>query len=245
MILEDTCSPLCSGGICPEGNWSLYDVSPYNSEHLLMESHLCEIIDVVGYPIEYRVLLAEEDYLWGEDPNENLSDPVLTKVIYAPEQETAILDMFGISADDTIQYAIIPIPVFERDATRDFIEMFGPDVIVKPKVGDVITTLWNNRNYEIVNVSSEQTIFMAKKFTYEFILKPYRFSEQSDSHREVHTGSVDDPFSSIVQGPSGDIIQANYSVDNFGDNKGIEDESDTIHDYDTENDPDSYAFRKK
>lgn len=55
-----------------------------------------------------------------------------------------------------------------------------------PMPGDVIKTLWNNRNYEIVDVGAEQNIFMAKKLVWEFILRPYRFSEQSLKAEEIH-----------------------------------------------------------
>jgi len=56
----------------------------------------------------------------------------------------------------------------------------------QPMAGDVIKTLWNNRNYEIVDVGAEQNIHMAKKLVWEFILRPYRFSEQSLKAEEIH-----------------------------------------------------------
>jgi hypothetical protein len=55
-----------------------------------------------------------------------------------------------------------------------------------PMAGDVIKTLWNNRNYEIVDTGAESQIFGAKKLIWEFILRPYRFSEQSLKAEEIH-----------------------------------------------------------
>jgi len=55
-----------------------------------------------------------------------------------------------------------------------------------PMPGDVIKTLWNNRNYEIVDTGAESQIFGAKKLIWEFILRPYRFSEQSLKAEEIH-----------------------------------------------------------
>lgn len=57
---------------------------------------------------------------------------------------------------------------------------------LQPMPGDVIKTLWNNRNYEIVDIGAEQTIFMAKKLIWEFILRPFRFSEQSSEAVSIH-----------------------------------------------------------
>lgn len=247
------CGTVCnsggnSGGHCQPSNWSMYDDN--NPEYMIFESNLCEVTDISGFPIEYRTLLPKNDRLFGEDPNSGLSDPATTKVIYAPETESNLLDLFGLTADDTLQYMFIPKLIFSRDMSGIFEEFLGDNIAVRPRVGDVITTLWNNRNYEITNISEEDDIFLAKKYTYSLILKPFRFSEQSDEHREVHMGLPDDPFASIVSGPSGDYIQNNYATDNFGDNDVIDNESGDIYDYDDEGpqldvdfvDPDIDAF---
>lgn len=58
-----------------------------------------------------------------------------------------------------------------------------------PMAGDVIKTLWNNRNYEIVDTGAESNLFGAKKLIWEFILRPFRFSEQSLKAEEIHRSS--------------------------------------------------------
>ncbi|MCK5020475.1 MAG: hypothetical protein KAS32_25790 [Candidatus Peribacteraceae bacterium] len=245
-----TCTPLCSGadsGVCSPPGWNMYDISPTNCEHHLFESTLCEITDIQGFPVEYRLLLPENDWLHGEDPNAKLSYPSFTKAIYTPQNETNILDMFGLTADDTMQYVSIPKSIFARDLSMMYSDTLGPSAYVQPRVGDIIKTLWNDRNYEVVNISEEENIFMAKKFVFDMIVKPFRFSEQSDEHREVFSGLPDDPFESIVPGPSGDVIQNNYGTEMFGDNEDIDKESSEIYDYDDEGiqggcDPDENAF---
>jgi len=245
----DCASSVCSGsGICEPTNWNMYDTSPTNPEHALFLSNLCEITDISGFPIEFRLLLPKNDWLWGEDPNNRLSYPSFTKAIYAPETETNLLDMFGLTADDTLQYISIPKAIFTRDLSMLYTDTLGPSAFVKPRVGDILKTIWNNRNYEVVNISEEDNIFLAKKFVWDMIVRPFRFSEQSDEHREVHTGLPDDPFETIVPGPSGDVIQNNYATEMFGDNNNIDEESDKIYDYDDEGiqdgdcDPDEAAF---
>lgn len=251
--MDSVCTPSCassgaSGGLCEPTGFSLYD--PNDPAHLLYQSNLCEITDISGFPLEYRMLLPKNDWLWGEDPNANLSYPSFTKGIYAPETETNLLDMFGLTSDDTLQYISIPKAIFQRDLGMLFTDTVGPSAAIQPRVGDIIKTIWNNRNYEVVNISEEENIFMAKKYVWDMIVRPFRFSEQSDRHREVHTGLPDDPFESIVAGPSGDVIQNNYATHEFGDNANIDRESNDIYDYEDEepqqgdlcNDPDKNAF---
>jgi hypothetical protein len=249
MTVECTTS-LCpsgtGGGHCEPTGWNMYDLN--NPEHNLFESTLCEVTDISGFPIEYRLLLPKEDWLWGEDPNSKLSYPSFTKAIYTPETETNLLDMFGLTADDTLQYISVPKAIFNRDLTMLHTDTMGPSAFIRPHVGDVIKTIWNNKNYEIVNISEEDNIFLAKKFVWDLIVRPFRFSEQSSEHREVHTGLPDDPFETIVPGPDGDVIQNNYATEMFGDNEDIDRESDEIYNHEDDDeiqgdiDPDKAAF---
>jgi hypothetical protein len=63
-------------------------------------------------------------------------------------------------------------------------------VDIGPMPGDVIKTLWNNRNYEVVDIGAEQSIFMGRKLIWEFILRPFRFSEQSLKAEEIYRSKV-------------------------------------------------------
>ena len=246
-----TCTPVCdadSGCLKPTG-WSMYDISPDNCEHKLYECMIAEATDIQGFSIEYRMLRPKDDWLWGEDPNSRLSYPSYTKVLYAPGASSNLLDLFGLVSDEAIQYMFIPMAIFKRDMAMLWNDMLGPDAFVKPRVGDIVKTLWNNFNYEVVSIAEEDNVFMAKKFVYSLILRPFRFSEQSDEHREVHDGMLDDPFSSIVPGPSGDIIQFNEFTEEYGDNTNIDHNSNRIYNYDHEGpirncpvDPDKDAF---
>jgi len=245
------CNSNCDGSspsgsrICDKPNWSMYDLD--SCEHNLFQSQLCEITDISGFAIEYRVLKPKHDYLFGEDPNSRLSYPALTKCIYAPETESSILNLFGLTADDVLQYMTIPKAIFTRDLTTVFTDTLGPSAYIVPRMGDVITTLWNNRHYEITSIDEEQNVFMGKKFTWDIVLKPFRFSEQSDEHREVHTGLPEDPFENTdfgeyeppEAGEVPDLVERGYFEQVFGDNENIEEESDEIHDY---KDPDEAAF---
>jgi hypothetical protein len=93
----------------------------------------------------------------------------------------------------------------------------GDRYLVGTKPGDVIKTLWNERSYEVADVGKEGSIFQLNKNVYEFILKPYRFSDQSESAREASydiDGTLTEPLSA------------------FGENQYFEDQSEAIDDYD-------------
>jgi len=102
------------------------------------------------------------------------------------------------------------ITIVGGDSNASFIISTTTTSDITPMAGDVIKTLWNNRNYEIADVGAEQSIFMAKKLVWEFILRPYRYSEQSLMAEQIHTGKVG--WTQIHISPDGltaDLIYAN------------------------------------
>jgi len=239
MGCDNTTSPCLPNNGCA-GEWSLYNVTD-NPEHCLYDSVLVEYNDITGFPVEYRKLLANHDNLYGEDPNSNLSIPIQTKMTFEPGDEISILDMFGITGDDTMSVVNIPMTTFTRDASGVYMDIEGIDTLVVPMPGDVVKTLFNNRNYEVVNISREGNIHQAKKFVYTMILKPYRYSAQSPQHTEVFSGLPDDPFDTILEvqsvtdSPSGDVPLVNTLSTDYSDNEWIENESDAIDDYKSSN----------
>jgi hypothetical protein len=104
----------------------------------------------------------------------------------------------------------LPKTIFSRDVSDSH----------TPIPGDVITTLWNGKTYEIVEVGSEQNIFQAKKLIWEFICKPYKYSEESDSAEDIIFDSLSDSdFPDINTDTTSKELSA------YGENDEIEDES--------------------
>lgn len=163
--------------------WQLYDVTDNNPEFCLYDSVVSEFTDIAGFPVMYYRAKSNMDRLFGEDSNQDYHNPVRTKLIYEPSEEPNIIDGLGIRSDETLQYASIPKSLYIRDIALG-------DITLQPMAGDVIKTLWNNRNYEIVDIGAEQNIFMAKKLIWEFILRPYRFSEQSLMAQQIHRSDI-------------------------------------------------------
>jgi hypothetical protein len=80
---------------------------------------------------------------------------------------------------------------------------------LRPMPGDVIKTLWNDYNYEIVDIGDATQVFMANKLIWEFILRPYRFSEQSDTASDIHYSTVQ--LINIYIHPDGQTVDLMYA----------------------------------
>lgn len=197
--------------------WELYDLVS-NPEYSLFDSAIVEFTDISGIKIEYyiRDSSIEMDTLYGESTETAYLSPKTTKLIYEPTEEISMTNTFGIISEEMIQYGFIPKTTFSRDVSGAY----------EPTPGDVIKTLWNDRAYEIVDVGEEEKIFQLKKMVWEFILKPYRFSDTSDSAKAI-TSDID---STLTQ-----------PLTAYGDNEWIEKESDDIDDY-TDVDESIYGF---
>lgn len=197
--------------------WELLNFEDPIDETLLFDSVISEATDIMGFPIEFYTLIAdleEIDKIYGENPNQSWNGPYRTKLIYEPTNEMEVLNAFGFSSDDAITAMMMAKAVFSRDVSSEFI----------PKVGDVIKTLWNNKQYEIVDVGAESKIFQGKKMVWDFICRPFRHSNQSTSADRI---LFDSPFESDFP-----LINKEYDVkelEELGDNETIEEESNLIN----------------
>lgn len=202
--------------------WDLFDEYPDSYESDLFDSVICEKTDISGFPVLYYVKLNPEnsDDIYGEDPNEEFSDGYRTKILYEASEEIQVISIFGLSNDDTIQYAQIPKSNFSRDVTNDYLNDYTDESSLIPKPGDAIRTLWNNKLYQIVEVGAEQNIFQAQKFIWEFILRPYEHSEESDSANEMLFYEPDnDDFPNI------NFDTETKELSAYGDNSSITEEA--------------------
>lgn len=192
--------------------WELQQING-NPEHDLFESLVTEFTDISGIKIKYyiRDQSRKEDYLYGENNAVRYLGPYSSKLVYEPTVEPTITTGYGINSDEEISFGYIPKFTFSRDISAGYY----------PKPGDCILTEWNNRSYEIADVGEEDKIFQLKKMIWELILKPYRFSDQSDSATEIGR------FTTLPT----DTSTISETISAFGDNKSLESESDDIFDY--------------
>lgn len=201
-------------------DWEILDLDMTEQEYTLFDSVICEKTDIGGFPIMYNIKLnpEEADELYGEDPNEEFTDGYRTKIIYQPEEEVQILGIFGMTSDETLQYVQIPKTIFIRDVQTPYLVDYPSETEYKPRIGDTVRTLWNNKIYEIAELGSEQNVFQGKKLIWEFILKPYRHSEESDSAEDMLFFDPDD-----ADFPDINITTETKELSAFGDNDFITD----------------------
>jgi len=198
--------------------WDMYDISDSHPEVELFDSLVTEYNDIGGVKIEYYIRdeSIEMDQLYGESVNTAYLGPYTTKMTYEVTKEDSVTDAFGITSVDMIEYGFIPKTTYQRDVSNTY----------DPKPGDVIKTLWNERSYEVVDVGEEESIHQLHKRVYEFIMKPYRFSDQSDSAREV-SYDVDSTLTEPLTA--------------YGDNQYVDGQSSAVDDY-TDVDEEVYGF---
>ena len=177
--------------------WELLDLKDESGdyEHEFFESVIDEFTHIAGFLIEYYLMSPENlDVIYGESSLKGYDGLYRTKLVYEPTNETTLIDMFGFSNDDVIQYAEMPKVTFERDINEQLNMKFDIDHDPeerKPMPGDVIKTLWDGYMYEISHVSSAEKIFAGKKMIWSFILKPYRYGEEGKDAEDMIFDELD------------------------------------------------------
>lgn len=206
--------------------WQLHHIQD-NVEHDLFESVIAEYTDISGIIARYYIRdeSREMDYLYGETPSTRYFGPYETKLIYEPTEEPTLTTGYGINSEEVISWASSPKWTFSRDVSAGY----------HPKPGDVLITIWNNRAYEIADVHEEEKIFQLKKMIWGFVLKPFRYSDQSQSARDITRFTREPTDTNRIKDTTTEPLSA------FGDNTNLEDESDSIFDYE-DNDYDTSVY---
>ena len=202
--------------------WRLLDLTENNPEHALFDSVNVEYADIAGFPIKYYIKEENNtDKIYGEDATTKYSEGYESVIVYNPEEQPYVIDIFGYKPDDNIQACFMPKTIFTRDIADG-------DTTIYPMVGDVILTLWNNKRYEISNVGAEQSIFEGKKLIWEFTLTPFTNSDESDESNDIIDFLPDEDDFPDINDPG--FKTENLSA--YGDDETIEEESNEIEDYD-------------
>ena len=207
--------------------WNLHQLQG-NVEHDYFQSIIVEFTDISGIVANYYIRdeSRTKDYLYGENPATRFFGPYSTKLIYEPTDEPTLTTGFGSNSEDAISWTSLPKWTFTRDVSAGY----------HPKPGDTLITTWNNRAYEIADVHEEEKIFQLKKMIWGFVLKPYRFSDESESARNIARFTREPTDPNLITDTTTEPLSA------FGDNENLEDESDEIFDYESDSDYDTSIY---
>ena len=212
--------------------WNLHQLNG-NVEHDYFQNVIVEFTDISGIVANYYIRdeSRTKDYLYGENPATRFFGPYETKLIYEPTDEPTLTTGFGVNSEDVISWTSLPKWTFTRDVSAGY----------HPKPGDTLITTWNNRAYEIADVHEEDKIFQLKKMIWGFVLRPYRFSDESASARNIARFTREPTDSSNVNSHT-DLDTTTEPLSAFGDNESLEDESDEIFDYGVDYDTSIYGY---
>jgi hypothetical protein len=184
--------------------WSLYDIED-NPEHQLFESLIMEFNDISGIEVNYsqRDVSLTLDVLYGEHTKTRYLEPKKTKILYEVADEPNLWSSFGMYGGDIIT-AHMPQSTFARDVSQT----------QRPNIGDIVHVRWYDladRAFEVAHVDDDDKAFQLKKLIWVLILRPYRYSEQSESAEAL----------SVTSKP----------ISAYGDNEWIEQQSTVIDNY--------------
>lgn len=202
-----------------------------NPEYQLAENIAAEFTDISGIKCIWhqKDLSITSDYLYGETQDIEYLEGKPTKILYEVGEIPTIYSMFGMVATDQI-VAHIPQSVYRRDVSTTRPPTVG-DVIIVPHYRDLpfMTTL-SGRTFEIIHTAEDQAIFQLRSLVYSLYMIPYRFSEESESARNVSMDVDDlyDPTNAFQRFPETDTP----SITAFGDNSEIQTDSDALSAYD-------------
>ncbi len=212
--------------------WNLHQLQG-NVEHDLFQSIIVEFTDISGIVSDYyiRSEQGKKDYLYGENMHTGYLGPYETKLIYEPTEEPTLTTGFGINSEDVISWSSIPKWTLTRDVSAGY----------HPKPGDAIVTIWNNRSYEIADIHEEEKIFQLKKMIWGLVLRPYRFSDESESARTIFRGTRLPTDQNNVNRRT-DLDTTTEPLSAFGDNDPLDKESDDIFDYGPDYDTNIYGY---
>jgi hypothetical protein len=185
--------------------WSLYDIQN-NNEYQLAESFASEFCDISGIEMTYfiRDATIAADPLYGESATAGYEGGKKSKLLYEVGEIPTLYSTFGMVATDSI-VCHIPQSVWYRDISKT----------VQPKPGDAVYLPFfvndysgnvSGRSFEVTHAAHDQSLFMLRSLVHVIYLIPYRFSEESQSARDV----------------SSDLSTEFPSVSAWGDNAWLE-----------------------
>lgn len=187
-------------------SWNFYSIKD-NPEYHLAESYATEFCDIVGIECTYYRRDGSEvaDVLYGETPTIGYLEGKVTKIIMEVGEIPTLYSTFGMVATDAL-VAHIPQATWYRDVSKTDVPATG-DVIVFPFYQEDFNGLIEGRTFEITHSAYDTSLFQLKSLTHAIYLIPYRFSEESQSARDV----------------SSDLSTEMPGISAFGDNTWITD----------------------
>lgn len=201
-----------------------------------------EFADISGWDVEIYLMNPKSiDHVYGESNVKGYDGPFRTKLLYAPEVEKTLIDTFGFSNNETIQYSEMPKAIWVRDVVeiQDMRQEITYDIdYEQPKPGDLIKTLWDGSVYEITHVSSAERIFNGTKLVWSFAMKPYSYDYEGSEAQDVIFDELEINDFPDVNASRDKITEEQMNMER----KIVKDEAAENDNFDSEIDPSVYGY---
>jgi len=166
-----------------------FQSSAYDNERQLYDSMLAECYNIHGVEMVYYILTFDTSYnkIWGEDNDRRYERCFAFMSLLELPKEDNNTTPFGLEPFDLVQVNVSK-KHFENASLRDSNGYLQPQLSAyKPKVGDIIKSVYANYYYEIVDLTHEDTMFLQHKHSWTFLVKPYK-----NEHYDIKTSEL--PF---------------------------------------------------
>lgn len=170
----------------PNSFFHFYANTDYNRDKDLYKNLQAEAFNIYGTPMMYYVVTYDTSYdlLFGEDNDRRIYRRFPIHAVFDLPKELDMFNAFGIENLDNFEMHINQKHFTSASRyNTSGVELFPPETAtsaisaydsVDPKVGDIMRAEYNDTYYEIVDVHSEEEMFLQDKHAWRLTVRVFR-----------------------------------------------------------------------
>jgi hypothetical protein len=188
--------------LLPDYSYFVKTSPQYENEKHLYDLLLAESYNKMGIRGQYYITTYDTtaDKIYGEDGNRRFTRKFDIMVYYELPKELELWSKFGIEGLDNFKMFVSKLH-YKAARTN------GNNVYDVPRVGDVINIVYNNRYYEIIDISEEEEIFLQRKHSWTLTVQVFK-----DDHMSLDSSLSADDLSQYIN--QNDIFDLSATIDN-------------------------------
>lgn len=196
----------------PNKDYFVEDSSIYDKERDLYESLLSEAFNKNGTVLIYytSTYSTSKEQIFGEDDDRFFGRKFEIMGYYDLPKEDQLWSKWGIEGLDNFKINVSKKHFTSASTSADAYSAYTP------KVGDLIRAKYNNIFYEVIDVGEEEEMFLNRKHSWGFLVKPFvdsrvRLSADTSATMNIlsaHTNQEEDLFniSDVIDTEKTDIL---------------------------------------
>ena len=183
MVATPVC-PFADVSHMPNDFFHFHDNSSYDNDRMLYKDLNMEGLNIYGTPLTYYVVSYDTTYdpLFGEDDDRRIARKFPIKAQFQIPPELELYAGQGIEGLDNFTMFVSKkhfehFSQYDNDSTM-FPVAWPEDTSAysayTPKAGDILKSEYNNLFYEVLDIGEEEEMFLQKKHTWIFTVRPFR-----------------------------------------------------------------------